>query len=75
VEYAELNYIVSINATPNDPLYPLQWSLNNTGLVCLRVSLDTHLGDNVPRKESAYVLDGDFPVFTNFLLAISTYVE
>ncbi|MHC4110148.1 MAG: S8 family serine peptidase [Planctomycetota bacterium] len=31
VEYAELNYIVSINATPNDPLYPLQWSLNNTG--------------------------------------------
>ncbi len=31
VEYAELNYIVSINQTPNDPLYPLQWSLNNTG--------------------------------------------
>ncbi|NIN34405.1 MAG: S8 family serine peptidase, partial [Gammaproteobacteria bacterium] len=31
VEYAELNYIVSINLTPNDPLYPLQWSLNNTG--------------------------------------------
>ncbi|MHC4315540.1 MAG: S8 family serine peptidase [Planctomycetota bacterium] len=31
VEYAELNYIVSINVTPNDPLYPLQWSLNNTG--------------------------------------------
>jgi hypothetical protein len=27
VEYAELNYIVSINTTPNDPLYPLQWSL------------------------------------------------
>ncbi|MHC4641510.1 MAG: S8 family serine peptidase [Planctomycetota bacterium] len=31
IEYAELNYIVSINLTPNDPLYPLQWSLNNTG--------------------------------------------
>jgi parallel beta-helix repeat protein len=31
VEYAELNYIVSINATPNDPLYPVQWPLNNTG--------------------------------------------
>lgn len=33
VEYAELNYIVSTNLTPNDPLYPLQWSLNNTGQV------------------------------------------
>ena len=33
VEYAELNYIVSIDLTPNDPLYPLQWSLNNTGQV------------------------------------------
>jgi len=32
VEYAEPNYIFSINNTePNDPLYPLQWSLNNTG--------------------------------------------
>ena len=31
VEYAELNYIVSINLVPNDPLFPLQWSLNNTG--------------------------------------------
>jgi subtilisin family serine protease len=31
VEYAELNYIVSIDAVPDDPLYPLQWSLNNTG--------------------------------------------
>jgi subtilisin family serine protease len=31
IEYAELNYIVSINLTPNDPLYPLQWALNNTG--------------------------------------------
>jgi subtilisin family serine protease len=31
VEYAELNYIVSICTTPNDPNYPEQWSLNNTG--------------------------------------------
>jgi subtilisin family serine protease len=31
VEYAELNYIVSINLVPNDPLFPLQWPLNNTG--------------------------------------------
>ncbi|MHC4528266.1 MAG: S8 family serine peptidase, partial [Planctomycetota bacterium] len=31
VEYAELNYIVSIDLTPNDPLYPIQWSLYNTG--------------------------------------------
>jgi subtilisin family serine protease len=31
VEYAELNYIVSIDTTPNDPLYSVQWSLNNTG--------------------------------------------
>ncbi|MHC4068612.1 MAG: S8 family serine peptidase [Planctomycetota bacterium] len=31
VEYAELNYIVSICKTPNDPLYPLQWPLNNIG--------------------------------------------
>ncbi len=31
VEYAELNYIVSIHNKPNDPCYPLQWPLNNTG--------------------------------------------
>jgi subtilisin family serine protease len=31
VEYAELNYIVSIDLTPNDPLYPVQWPLHNTG--------------------------------------------
>jgi parallel beta-helix repeat protein len=31
VEYAELNYIVSINLTPNDPHYSIQWPLNNTG--------------------------------------------
>ncbi|GAF83267.1 unnamed protein product, partial [marine sediment metagenome] len=31
IEYAELNYIVSICKNPDDPLYPLQWPLNNTG--------------------------------------------
>ncbi|MHC4675157.1 MAG: S8 family serine peptidase [Planctomycetota bacterium] len=31
VEYAELNYIISIDSEPNDPLYPIQWALNNTG--------------------------------------------
>jgi predicted outer membrane repeat protein len=30
VEYAEFNYVVSIRRTsPNDPLYPIQWPLNN----------------------------------------------
>ncbi len=33
VEYVELNYIVSIDSTPNDPLYPVQWPLNNTGQI------------------------------------------
>jgi len=28
VEYAELNYIISANSTPNDPLYADQWSLS-----------------------------------------------
>lgn len=31
VEYAELNYMVSIRKEPDDPLYPLQWPLDNTG--------------------------------------------
>lgn len=32
VEYAELNYIVSICSTePNDPCYPVQWPLANLG--------------------------------------------
>jgi subtilisin family serine protease len=31
IEYAELNYIVAIHETPSDPLYPIQWPLNNTG--------------------------------------------
>lgn len=33
VEYAELNYIVSVYSTPNDPLYPIQWPLHNTGQI------------------------------------------
>ena len=31
VEYAEANYRVSICKVPDDPLYPLQWPLDNTG--------------------------------------------
>jgi subtilisin family serine protease len=31
VEYAEFNYVVSICATPNDPLFTIQWPLQNTG--------------------------------------------
>ncbi|MHC4574297.1 MAG: S8 family peptidase, partial [Planctomycetota bacterium] len=31
VEYAELNYIVSTLAVPDDPYYSIQWPLNNTG--------------------------------------------
>ncbi len=31
IEYAELNYIVKITASPNDAHYPIQWPLNNTG--------------------------------------------
>jgi subtilisin family serine protease len=31
VEYAEFNYIVSIDSTPNDPYYSVQWALNNMG--------------------------------------------
>ncbi|MHC4911609.1 MAG: S8 family serine peptidase, partial [Planctomycetota bacterium] len=33
IEYAELNYIVKITASPNDALYPIQWPLNNTGQI------------------------------------------
>lgn len=34
VEYAELNYIFSICSTePNDPCYPVQWPLANTGQI------------------------------------------
>lgn len=31
VEYAEPNHIITIDANPNDPDYPLLWGLNNTG--------------------------------------------
>ena len=31
VEYVEPNYVLSSHAVPNDPSYPNQWSLNNTG--------------------------------------------
>ncbi len=31
VEYAELNYLASVCRTPDDPLFPLQWPLHNTG--------------------------------------------
>ena|GEM_PF-1812885 len=31
VEYAEPNYILNIDANPNDPDYPLLWGLNNIG--------------------------------------------
>jgi subtilisin family serine protease len=31
VEYAELNYVATLYATPNDPNYAEQWALNNTG--------------------------------------------
>lgn len=30
VDYAELNFIVSVNDIPNDPLYSFQWALENT---------------------------------------------
>ena len=31
VEYVEPNYIVSLSSAPNDPSFPSQWSLANTG--------------------------------------------
>ncbi len=31
VEYAEPDYMAQLHASPNDPLYNYQWSLNNTG--------------------------------------------
>ncbi len=31
VEYAELNHRISIRKEPDDPCYPLQWSLDNIG--------------------------------------------
>jgi subtilisin family serine protease len=31
VEYAEIDYKLELFSPPNDPLFPQQWSLNNTG--------------------------------------------
>src|SRR3982751_1792232 len=31
VEYAEVNKILTVNATPNDPMFPDEYGLNNTG--------------------------------------------
>ncbi|MHC4620610.1 MAG: S8 family peptidase, partial [Planctomycetota bacterium] len=31
VEYAEFNYVISICTMPNDPCFPVQWPLHNTG--------------------------------------------
>ena len=31
VEYAELNYIVTLDVIPNDPYFPIQWPLHNLG--------------------------------------------
>ncbi len=42
VEYAELNYIVSILREPNDPNYPVQWALNNTGQMYPECGLYKH---------------------------------
>ncbi len=33
VDYVSLNYVFSIDGEPNDPLYPEQWPLNNTGQI------------------------------------------
>ena len=33
VEYAELNYTISTCREPNDPLFPVQWPLENTGQI------------------------------------------
>ena len=40
VAYVEPNYIVSINATPNDPRFPEQWGLQNTGQTGFTVDAD-----------------------------------
>ncbi len=40
VAYVEPNYIVSINAPPNDPRFPEQWGLQNTGQTGFTVDAD-----------------------------------
>jgi subtilisin family serine protease len=42
VLYAEPNYIVHAFTTPNDPLFPQQWSLQNTGQMGGMVGADIH---------------------------------
>ena len=43
VEYAELNYNVSVNSTPNDPLYADQWSL---GKITAQEAWDIYTGSS-----------------------------
>src|SRR4030042_1128715 len=43
VEYAELNYIVSVNSVPNDPLLPDQWSL---GKIAAEGAWDIYTGSS-----------------------------
>ncbi|MFC1793913.1 S8 family peptidase, partial [Planctomycetota bacterium] len=43
VEYAELNYLVSVNSIPNDPLYADQWSL---GKITAQEAWDIYTGSS-----------------------------
>ena len=43
VEYAEVNYIISANSTPNDPLYIDQWSL---GKIAAQEAWDIYTGSS-----------------------------
>ena len=38
-EYAQLNYFYEPDVVPNDPLYSIQWPLNNTGHILSRMHL------------------------------------
>jgi|GEM_PF-2205218 len=40
VEYAEPNYVISINGTPNDPDFSELWGMNNTGQTDGKVDAD-----------------------------------
>ena len=42
VSYAEPNYIVRRTSIPNDPLFPEEWGLNNTGQAGGTVGADIH---------------------------------
>lgn len=51
VEYAELDYRVQLFEEPNDPLFPHQWYLNNTGQGYLGVyTLDGYYNDTLGIK-------------------------